>query len=101
MPTTPSGINSPLRLLKHLCINLRSDTKTVSVDEDAYLRLVRARCHARESFSKVIKRASWEGGPPRCGDLLRRASGEISDEVLDRLEGAQKADSPPPDKWNH
>jgi len=69
-------------------------TRTISVDEEAYLRLVRARCHARESFSKNIKRASWEGGPPRCGDLLRRASGEISDEVWDRLEGAREADIP-------
>lgn len=83
-----------------LCIDLCMGRKTVSVDEEAYLRLVRARRYARESFSMVIKRASWDGGPPRCGDLLRRASGEVSDDVLDRLEEAQDADTPPPDKWN-
>jgi predicted CopG family antitoxin len=74
-------------------------TKTLSVDEEAYRRLVRARQHARESFSKVIKRATWDDGPPRCGALLDRASGEISDADLNRLERAQSEDRPPEDKW--
>lgn len=76
-------------------------TKTLSVDEDAYRRLVRARKHARESFSKIIKRAKWEDGPPRCGDLLNRATGEISDEALVILDKAQTEDALPVDKWNH
>lgn len=75
-------------------------TKTLSVDEEAYRTLVRARKHARESFSKVIKRAKWEDGPPRCGDLLNRAAGEVPDEALDALEKAQSEDVPPADKWN-
>lgn len=75
-------------------------TKTLSVDEEAYRRLVRARKHARESFSKIIKRAKWDDGPPRCGDLLACANGEVSDETLERLETAQAEDSPPEDKWN-
>lgn len=75
-------------------------TKTLSVDEEAYRKLVRARKHARESFSKVIKRAKWDDGPPRCGDLLNRASGQISDNALGSLELAQEQDSPPEDKWN-
>jgi len=76
-------------------------TKTLSVDEEAYLKLVRARKSARESFSKVIKRAKWDDGPPSCGDILKRAAGEISDKTLAELEKAQSQDGPPPDKWNH
>lgn len=76
-------------------------TKTLSVDEEAYRKLVRARIHARESFSKIIKRAKWDDGPPRCGDLLNRASGEVSDDMLDALDKAQTEDSAPFDKWNH
>lgn len=75
-------------------------TKTLSVDEEAYRRLVRARKHARESFSKIIKRAKWDDGPPRCGDLLNRATGEVSDEALAFLDQAQSGDSTPEDKWN-
>jgi hypothetical protein len=74
-------------------------TKTLSIDEEAYFRLVRARRSAKESFSKVIKRARWDDGPPRCGDILVRASGVISDDVLDRLDAAQIADLPPDDPW--
>ena len=70
------------------------------MDEEAYLKLVRARKTARESFSKVIKRAKWDDGPRCCGDLLNRASGEISDETLAGLESAQSEDTPPADKWN-
>ncbi len=83
-----------------LCMDLCMATKTLSVDEEAYLRLVRARRHARESFSQVIKRASWDQDKKRCGDLLVKASGEVSEATLDRLEAAQQADLPPEDKWN-
>jgi predicted CopG family antitoxin len=74
-------------------------TKTLSVDEEAYRCLVRARRHARESFSKVIKRAKWNDGPHRCGDLLDRAAGTVPDATLDRLEAAQREDKPPANKW--
>ncbi len=74
-------------------------TKTLSIDEEAYLRLVRARRDAKESFSKVIKRARWDDGPPRCGDVLARVSGSVPDEVLDHLDEAQLADAPPQDPW--
>lgn len=74
-------------------------TKTLSIDEEAYLRLVRARRHAKESFSKVIKRTRWEDGPPRCGDVLARATGTVPNELLDRLDEAQLADAPPDDPW--
>lgn len=75
-------------------------TRTLSVDEEAYRTLVRARKHHRESFSKVIKRARWTDGPKRCGDVLERATGEISETGLAVLAKAQLTDTPPPDKWN-
>lgn len=75
-------------------------TKTVSVDEEAYHRLVRARRHRRESFSQVIKRATWEAGKKRCGELLEKASGDVSEETLSRLEKAQREDPIPDEKWS-
>jgi predicted CopG family antitoxin len=75
-------------------------TKTFSVDEEAYLRLVRAKRDRRESFSTVIKRARWDQGKKRCGDLLARASGTVSADVLDALDRAQATDLPPSDPWN-
>lgn len=74
-------------------------TKTLSVDEEAYLRLVRAKRDRRESFSAVIKRARWDHGKRRCGDLLARASGQVPAGVLDSLDRAQAGDTPPPDRW--
>ena len=75
-------------------------SKTLSVDEEAYLRLVRAKRDRRESFSTVIKRARWDNDKKRCGGLLARASGQVSDEVLDYLDRAQANDVLPPDRWN-
>lgn len=75
-------------------------TKTLSVDEEAYLQLVRAKQDRRESFSSVIKRARWDRGKKRCGDLLARASGHVAKEVLDALDRAQADDLPPVDPWS-
>ncbi len=74
-------------------------TKTISVDEQAYLRLVRAKRDPRESFSPVIKRALWDNNRKRRGDLLSRASGRVAEEVLDYLDRAQADDAPPSDRW--
>jgi len=74
-------------------------TKTLSVDEEAYQILSKARRVPGESFSKVIKRASWGDGAPRCGALLARAVGEMSDAALDVLDKAQESDPPPESKW--
>ena len=82
------------------CIYLCMGTKTLSVDEEAYRALVRARRHRGESFSKVIKRAKWDDGPKRCGNLLARASGTVSEATLAVLVSAQENDLPPEDKWN-
>ena len=76
-------------------------TKTISVDLDAYERLSLARRHAKESFSQVIKRASWEETAKTCDALLADLpSLPVADEtVLDRLVEAQAQDAPPEDPW--
>jgi len=74
-------------------------TKTLSVDEEAYKCLVRARRHGRESFSQVIKRAVWDVEKKRCGDVLAKATGSVSEETLKELERAQGEDKPPENKW--
>ncbi len=84
-----------------MCIDLCMGTKTLSVDEEAYERLRRARLNPKESFSKVIKRAKWDTGKPRCGDILRRSEGlpSMDEKALDRLDQAQKEDRAPEAKW--
>ena len=75
-------------------------TKTLSVDEEAYLHLVRAKRDSKESFSKVIKRARWDEGKRTCESLLARAKGKVSEEILDRLDRAQSEDAPPREPWH-
>lgn len=76
-------------------------TKTISVDIDAYERLRRARRTRTESFSSVIKRATWPA-PPRTASALLEAlasTPEMEDDALRRLSEAQAADRPPEDPW--
>jgi predicted CopG family antitoxin len=76
-------------------------TKTISVDLEAYERLVHARKHAHESFSQVIKRARWEESN-RTGAALLAALDRLEpldSAVIHDLEAAQKLDKPPRDKW--
>lgn len=76
-------------------------TKTISVDLDAYERLVRARRHNQESFSQVIKRAHWdESNHSGAAILAALEKLEPLDETTIReLEAIQKDDRPPQDKW--
>lgn len=74
-------------------------TKTLSIDEDAYMHLVRAKVDAKESFSKVIKRASWDRGEKKCRDILTRAKGKVDEKKLDLLDQAQSEDIPPREPW--
>jgi hypothetical protein len=76
-------------------------TKTLSVDEEAYRKLARARRHPKESFSQIIKRAEWDTGNPRCGGLLSRTDRlpPMAEDILDRLDRAQIEDHPPDAKW--
>ena len=77
-------------------------SKNISISEDAYLRLRRARRHPRESFSQVILRSRWEGESSTAGSWLDAFDDApvVSDEVLEALEKGQKADRPPEDKWS-
>lgn len=76
-------------------------SKTISIDIEAYERLRRARRARGESFSMVIKRASWPEPPRTAGALLEAITAlpPLDKGVLDRLEQAQRDDQPPEDPW--
>lgn len=76
-------------------------TKTISIDIEAYERLRRARVSRTESFSMVIKRATWPTPARTAGALLEALErAPVMDEAsLARLEKAQVADHPPEDSW--
>ena len=77
-------------------------SKNISISEDAYERLRRARRHPRESFSEVIRRGFWEDEGSRVKTWLQ-GFGKVplvSEAVLQELEENQKADLPPEDKWS-
>ena len=75
--------------------------KTITIDLEAYECLSRARLEAKESFSKAIKRASWEesGLAGRAWAAGVRSFPAASCEALDALEENQKRDHPPEDPW--
>jgi predicted CopG family antitoxin len=76
-------------------------TKTISVDLDAYERLVRARQHNHESFSQVIKRAHWEEEDHSGAAILAAFEKlpPVDERTIRDLEAVQKQDQPPKDKW--
>lgn len=92
-----------VRLDRHprACTYTCMATKTISIDLEAYERLRRARRTRSESFSMVIKRASWPTPPRTAGALLKAMDGAhlVEEDVLDRLEEAQSGDRPPEDPW--
>ena len=76
--------------------------RTISLREEAYERLRRARKTPTESFSDVVMRAIWPDEAVTAGVYLRlvRERGPIySAEELDRIDEAGAADQPPQDKW--
>ena len=85
----------------HACIHVCMATKTISVDIEAYERLRRARRVPTESFSQVIKRASWPQ-PPKTASAMIRALANVpvlDEDLLDRLDQTQNRDAPPEDPW--
>jgi hypothetical protein len=77
-------------------------TKTISLHNEAYERLRRARRNPGESFSEVVMRAVWPDAPLTGGDYLAlvRERGPIyAAEEIDRVDEASASDLPPQDKW--
>ena len=80
-------------------------TKTISLELDAYEKLKTAKQSPKESFSEVVRRASWKQKRYTARDLLefmeqRAAEGSLlSEETLDRLEEAQKHPRRSPSHW--
>jgi len=75
-------------------------TKTISVSLEAYEKLAAARISERESFSRVICRATW---PPRNGtaaDLLETAKRSNGRADVESLDQAQVNDHPAADPWD-
>jgi predicted CopG family antitoxin len=77
-------------------------TKTISLDLEAYDRLVKAKRDPPESFSQVIKRASWPDNEKTAKaylEVLHRLPA-VDRSVFDLLEANQLQDRIPTDKWN-
>lgn len=77
-------------------------TKTISLREEAYERLRRARRSPSESFSDVVMRALWPSEPLLAGGFLamvRERGAVYSAAELDRVDAVAAADRPPVDKW--
>ncbi len=77
--------------------------KTISIDMEAYRRLVEARRTPRESFSQVIQRAVWPDSGKTGGAFLKVLSETepLSEEEIEFLEAAQLGDQPPEDPWRN
>ena len=82
--------------------NIVVATKTISIDLEAYEALRRARLRENESFSKVIKRASWKQPKADASQLLAglEALSPVTESTMAALEQAQCEDHPPEDPWD-
>ena len=76
-------------------------TKTITLELEAYEKLHAAK-KAGESFSEVVRRASFAVAPLMGKELrayLRSGGSGISENYLDAVEDAAKRDSLPDDPW--
>ncbi len=76
-------------------------TQTVTLDQDAYERLLAAQA-GDESLSEVVRRASFARPAPTGAELLayfRVGGSGVSDEYLASVEEAARRDAPPDDPW--
>ena len=72
--------------------------KTISLELDAYEKLRRAKRSPRESFSSVVRRASWENEPLDADKILDHWRGLAKDhpealldeETLRRMESRKR-----------
>jgi hypothetical protein len=67
-PTKSGGIR--LDFGRCLCIGLCMRFKTISLSEDAYKILKMAKRSRRESFTEVVRRASWDEPADTMGEAL-------------------------------
>jgi len=77
-------------------------TRTISLREEAYDRLRRAKRGPSESFSDVVMRAAWPEVPLSAAGLLAlvRERGPLYRTAeLDRVDEISASDAPPTDKW--
>lgn len=54
----------------HLCMTLCMAFKTISLSEDAYRKLKKAKRSPSESFTEVVRRASWDEPAETMGEAL-------------------------------
>ena len=76
-------------------------TKTISIKEDAYQRLVAAK-RGNESFTQVVLRAVWPEQTITGREFLKRMEVEGSTflgQELDAIDLHKASDVPPVDKW--
>lgn len=81
-----------------LCVS----TKTISLREEAYERLRRAKRGPADSFSDVVMRATWPEAPLTAGawlTLVRERGPQYRISELDQIDKIRATDTPPSDKW--
>jgi predicted CopG family antitoxin len=66
-----------LKLHHHLCIVLCMSFKTISLSEEAYKILKKAKRSPRESFTEVVRRATWDEPAETMGEALRLLESEF------------------------
>ena len=76
-------------------------TKTITLELDAYEKLRAAKKNG-ESFSEVVRRATFSDAPLTVADLLayyRSGGGGVSEDYLQSVEEAARHDPVPDNPW--